>query len=485
MLTQEENELLVRTGPGTPMGNLFRRFWLPVMLSEEIPEPGCTPARLRVLNEDLIAFRDTDGNVGIIDAHCAHRFSPLFFGMNEESGLRCLYHGWKYDFTGQCVDIPFIPEGESFKDKIKLKSYPALDKGGFIWAYMGPAELQPPFPNFDFAAIPESHRENWKIICECNWMQSMEGQNDPSHAYFTHGFREITEGGPGVQMGLNNAAVFRQLRLPGAVVDTEFGISWATVWNSDDEEAQVVNIGHFVLPVFDPSPSYNNPGRGRLPLGYQRMRVPIDDVTCMVLRVRWNPEEPLAEEFREAHNAWLVPEKLPGTYRPVANKANDYLGRPGDAADLQLLGAQQLPAAGHLPDRGPGRADHGPDAGAADQPGHPEHPHSAPADQRRKGPDGGEGAGGPPSAGTLQCERRQRQGVQGQANDGGPAGGAEGPDPCIVKPGTAHVGEIRERQLAGPPEVEAGAPGRPDSSYVTIGLTKLTLATSNDIPSAR
>ena len=325
MLTQEENELLVRTGPGTPMGELFRRFWLPVMLTEEIPEPDCTPTRLRVLNEDLIAFRDTEGNVGIIDAYCAHRFSPLFFGMNEEKGLRCLYHGWKYDVTGQCVDIPFIPEGESFKDKIKLKSYPALDKGGFIWAYMGPAELQPPFPDFDFAAIPESHRENWKIICECNWMQSMEGQNDPSHAYFTHGFRDLAEGGPGVQMGLNNAAVLRQLRLPGAVVDTEFGISWATVWNSDDEEQQLVNIGHFVLPVFDPSPSYNNPGRGRLPLGYQRMRVPIDDVTCMVLRVRWNPYEPLAEEFREAHNAWLVPEKYPGTYKPIANRANDYL----------------------------------------------------------------------------------------------------------------------------------------------------------------
>ena len=324
MLTREENELLVKTGPGSPMGELFRRFWMPVMLSEEIPEPNCTPARLQVLNEDLIAFRDTDGNVGVIDAHCAHRFSPLFFGMNEESGLRCLYHGWKYDFTGQCIDIPFIPEGESFKDKIKLKSYPALDKGGFIWAYMGPVELQPPFPDFDFTTIPESHRENWKIICECNWLQSMEGQNDPSHGYFTHGFREITEGGPGVQMGLNNGANLRRVRLPGAVVDTEYGISWATVFN-DDEEEQIVNIGHQILPNFDPSPSYNNPRQGRYPLGYQRMRVPIDDVTCMVLRVRWNPEEPLADEFREAHNAWLVPEKLPGTYKPVANKANDYL----------------------------------------------------------------------------------------------------------------------------------------------------------------
>ena len=189
---------------------------------------------------------------------------------------------------------------------------------------MGPAELQPPFPDFDFASIPESHRENWKIICECNWMQSMEGQNDPSHLYFTHGFRDIADGGPGVQMGLNSGSALSRVRLPAAVVDTEFGISYATVWNNEEEEQQV-SIGHFIIPNFDPSPSYNNLGRGKFPLGYQRMRVPIDDLNCMVLRVRWNPYEPLLDEFREAHNAWLVPEKLPGTYKPVANKANDYL----------------------------------------------------------------------------------------------------------------------------------------------------------------
>jgi nitrite reductase/ring-hydroxylating ferredoxin subunit len=323
MLTQEENEILVRTGPGTPMGELFRRFWLPVMLTEEVPEPDCTPARIRILNEDLIGFRDTNGEVGIIDAYCAHRFSPLFFGMNEECGLRCLYHGWKYDVNGQCVDIPFVPEGEDFKEKVQLKSYPALDKGGFIWTYMGPKELQPPFPDFDFAAIPQSHRENWKIINDCNWMQSLEGQNDNSHAFFTHGFRDKTEGGPSLQMGLSNN-LFSTVRMPAVAVDTEYGVAWATVWDSDDTE-QRITISHHLLPVFDPSPLYDNLRRGKIPLGYQRMRVPIDDVTCMVMRVRWNPEAPLAEEFKEAHNEYLIPEKIPGTYRTVANKANDYL----------------------------------------------------------------------------------------------------------------------------------------------------------------
>ena len=134
MLTQEENELLTKTGPGTPMGEFFRRFCIPIALTEEIPDPDCTPARVRAMNEDLILFRDTEGKIGLLDAYCAHRFSPLFFGMNEESGLRCLYHGWKYDVTGQCVDIPFIPEGASYKEKVQIKSYPALDRGGFIWA---------------------------------------------------------------------------------------------------------------------------------------------------------------------------------------------------------------------------------------------------------------------------------------------------------------------------------------------------------------
>ena len=157
-------------------------------------------------------------------------------------------------------------------------------------------------------------------------MQSMEGQNDPSHLYFTHGFRDITEGGPGVQMGLNSGSALQRVRLPSAVMDTEFGISFVTAWNPDAEsEEQQYSIDHFIIPNFDPSPSYNSLGQGKYPLGYQRMRVPIDDVTCMVLRVRWNPYEPLKEEFREAHNAWLVPEKLPGTYKPIANKNNDYL----------------------------------------------------------------------------------------------------------------------------------------------------------------
>jgi len=122
MLSKEENELLTRTGPGTPMGDLFRRFWLPVMLAEEVPAPDCPAVRLRILGEDLLGFRDSDGRVGIIDPYCAHRGAPLFFGRNEERGLRCVYHGWKYDVEGNCIDIPNVAEGASYKKKVKLFS---------------------------------------------------------------------------------------------------------------------------------------------------------------------------------------------------------------------------------------------------------------------------------------------------------------------------------------------------------------------------
>ena len=150
MLSKEDNELVTNTNPGTPMGELFRRFWLPVALSEELPGPDCVPVRVKVLGEDLIAFRDTDGNVGLVDAYCPHRGAPMFFGRNEEDGLRCVYHGWKFDVDGECIDLPNAPEGDTFKNKVEIKAYPCVDAGDLIWAYMGPKDKQPPFPEFEW-----------------------------------------------------------------------------------------------------------------------------------------------------------------------------------------------------------------------------------------------------------------------------------------------------------------------------------------------
>jgi phenylpropionate dioxygenase-like ring-hydroxylating dioxygenase large terminal subunit len=171
MLSQEDNQLLTRVGPGTPMGDLFRRFWIPVLLAEEVPQPDGDPVRVRILGEDLIAFKDTNGQVGLIQNNCPHRGASLFFGRNEQGGLRCVYHGWKFATDGTCVDMPNEPAESDFlmresgiaaysheKSKVKALAYPTLQRGGLVWAYMGPPERQPAPPDLEFTQIPDSHR---------------------------------------------------------------------------------------------------------------------------------------------------------------------------------------------------------------------------------------------------------------------------------------------------------------------------------------
>src|SRR5438034_8888709 len=149
MLSKEDNELLTRIGPGTAMGNLMRQYWVPVMPSDDLPEPDCAPLRIKLLCEDLIAFRDSDGRVGLLGAHCAHRGASLFFGRTEECGLRCVYHGWKFDVSGTCVDMPNEPAESDFKQKIKANAYPTTERGGVVWTYMGPRAEPPPLPDLE------------------------------------------------------------------------------------------------------------------------------------------------------------------------------------------------------------------------------------------------------------------------------------------------------------------------------------------------
>jgi phthalate 4,5-dioxygenase len=150
MLSVANNERLTRVGPGTPMGRLFRSYWLPALLSEELPEADGAPKRVRLLGEDLVAFRDSDGGVGLISAFCPHRRAPLFFGRNEDCGLRCVYHGWKFDRNGACVDMPSEPPDSLFKTKVTIDAYPTWEGGGIVWAYLGPAERLPELPGHEF-----------------------------------------------------------------------------------------------------------------------------------------------------------------------------------------------------------------------------------------------------------------------------------------------------------------------------------------------
>ena len=157
-ISKDDNELLTRTGAGTPMGDLFRRYWVPALFADELPNPDCPPVRVQLMGEKLIAFRDSMGRVGLLDEFCAHRGVSLWFGRNEECGLRCPYHGWKYDVTGQCVDLPSEPDETGMRARIKLKSYPCIEKAGVIWTYMGPPELKPEPPAVEWTDLPEERR---------------------------------------------------------------------------------------------------------------------------------------------------------------------------------------------------------------------------------------------------------------------------------------------------------------------------------------
>jgi len=186
MLRADQNDFITRTGPATPMGRLFRSYWTPALLAEELPENDCAPVRVKLLSERLMAFRDSEGRYGLIDEFCAHRGASLWFGRNKKCGLRCPYHGWKFDVTGQCVDVPSEPAASGFAQRIKLKSYPLVEQGGVLWTYMGPPDRTPPLPHWEFSLVPPAQRFVSKRLQECNWLQAMEGGIDSSHVSWLH-----------------------------------------------------------------------------------------------------------------------------------------------------------------------------------------------------------------------------------------------------------------------------------------------------------
>ena len=186
MLRAEDNRFLTESGAGTPMGELLRRFWLPVLLSEELPEADGPPKKIVVMGEELLAFRDSRGVVGVIDQYCPHRGANLWLGRNEECGIRCVYHGWKFDTDGRCVDMPTSYPDLNAKDLIRIKSYPVREWGDMIWAYMGPAGEMPELPDLEMALVPASHRYVTKKWQDCNWVQALEGSIDTAHFTFAH-----------------------------------------------------------------------------------------------------------------------------------------------------------------------------------------------------------------------------------------------------------------------------------------------------------
>src|SRR5712691_1099252 len=187
MLSLDDNDILCRVGPGTPMGNLMREYWIPALPASEFPSPDSAPKRMRLLGENLVMFRDTKGDVGCFVGACPHRGASLFFGSNEEPALRCVSHCWKFDTTGQCIDMPSEPAESNFKSKIKVRAYPARDVNHMVWLYMGPRETPPPFPAFEINTLPpENVRPPNIMMEEANWFQNLEGDTDSNHLDYLH-----------------------------------------------------------------------------------------------------------------------------------------------------------------------------------------------------------------------------------------------------------------------------------------------------------
>ena len=314
----EHNELLVRTGPGTPMGELFRRYWMPILLDRELPEPDCPPVRVKCLGERMVAFRDTHARLGLVDEFCAHRGVSLFFGRNEECGLRCPYHGWKYDVTGQCIEVPSEPSESGFREKIKLKSYPLVERGGVIWVYMGPPDQQPPLPEWEFATVPPEQSYMSKRLQENNWLQAMEGGIDSSHVSFLHSGALNTD--PLFKGSKGNAYNLGDKKPVFEVVESEGGLYIGARRNAEDGK-YYWRITPWVMPCFTMVPP-----RGDHPM-HGHFWVPMDDGTCMAWSFDYHPVRALSAEERNAmvDGKGVHVRVDPVTFRPMQNRDNDYL----------------------------------------------------------------------------------------------------------------------------------------------------------------
>ena len=318
MLNAQDNEMLCRVGPGTPMGELLRRFWVPVLRSEDLPEPDCDPVELRVFGEDYMAFRDTNGRIGILEALCPHRRAPLFYGRNEECGLRCIYHGWKFDVEGNCVDMPSEPVQYEFSKKVRPIGFPTEEWGGVIWGYFGPADKKPELPQVEWFRVPPSHRYIAKYNQECNFVQATEGDIDSSHIGFLH-----QELGSGMQQVSGEYKYWLSDRSPRWIIkSTDYGIMLAAQRNAE-EDSHYWRINQWLMPFYTMIAMQVDQSRG-----HGHMWVPVDDEHTDVWCVTWSPVEPLTEEEKysilsgpDAHISSLDPKK--GKLK--ATKANHFL----------------------------------------------------------------------------------------------------------------------------------------------------------------
>jgi phenylpropionate dioxygenase-like ring-hydroxylating dioxygenase large terminal subunit len=300
MLSDEKNKLLTRIGPGAPMGGLIRRYWIPALFSRQLPEADGAPVRVRLMGEDLVAFRDSRGRVGLLGEYCPHRTVSLFFSRNEECGLRCVYHGWKFDVDGRCVDMPSEPANSPLKANVKATAYPCLERGGVVWTYMGPPELKPDFPEIEWALLPDNHRHLSRRIIDCNWLQSFEGGFDSSHLSFLH---------------KGNLSLDYPLPAWSEFVPTDSGFIYAY---AREVNGKILWSADTMLMPFHKLISMTLPGA--------HVWVPIDDEHTMLYTIDYDPVAPLTPEQIAIYESGVLNHagNAPGSDRSALNLANDY-----------------------------------------------------------------------------------------------------------------------------------------------------------------
>ena len=322
MLKPQDNERLTRVGPGTPGGDLFRAYWQPALMSSELPEGDGPPVRVRLLGEDLIAFRDTDGKVGLVDAFCPHRRAPMFFGRNEECGLRCVYHGWKFDRSGACVDMPSEPPDSLFKSKVSIAAYPTWEGGGVIWTYMGPPERQPTPPNYEWTRAPATHCRVSKTFEHANYLQALEGGLDTSHSSFAHNEK----------LGDTNWIRNRDGAPRLDVEKTDYGYRYISTRNMGDD-GKYIRVYQYIMPaqaLRGGVTSWTGIGKADVPRLDGHIWVPIDDETTWAYNMVWSydADVPITSEWHERDETRFgrgPGDLIPGTHMLKKNLANDFM----------------------------------------------------------------------------------------------------------------------------------------------------------------
>lgn len=338
MLSQENNERLTRVGPGTPMGGLLRRFWIPALLEDEVARLDGDPIRLRLLGEDLVAFRDTDGRVGIVEPRCAHRGTDLFFGRNEECGLRCIFHGWKYDVDGNCVEMPSEPDGGArLKAQVRITSYPTVERGGVVWVYMGPSEFAAAPPDLEWSLLPARQRTAIKRLQQSNWAQAVEGGIDSSHISYLHGRTDTQRRGDDPRdVAIRAWGADRHPVLE--IKNTSCGLMVGARRDSDDDR-YYWRITQFLLPFYTMVPPRNESDSSEGTFYWSHAWVPIDDENTWTWTFGANPWR----EFSDQELAWNGGRDgfwgpVDEHYRPLRNKDNDYLIDRAQQRDVSFSG---------------------------------------------------------------------------------------------------------------------------------------------------